>query len=34
MITNGESEFDQDVLVMANNFKMQYDQLLKVYNGS
>jgi hypothetical protein len=34
MITNGECEFDQDVLVMVNNFKMQYDQLLKVYNGS
>ncbi len=32
MIINGEGEFDQNVLMMGNNFKMKYDQLFKVYN--
>jgi hypothetical protein len=33
MIIDGESEFDQDVLMMGNKFRMKYDQLFKVYNG-
>ncbi len=33
MITDGESEFDQDILTFGNNFKTEYEQLLKTYNG-
>jgi hypothetical protein len=33
LIVDGESEFIQDVLTFANNFKTKYDQLLEVYNG-
>ncbi len=33
MIIDGEGEFDQDVLIMGNNFIMEYGQLFKVYNG-
>ncbi len=33
MIVNGKGEFDQDVLALGNNFKIQYEQLLKAYNG-
>jgi hypothetical protein len=32
MIINGEGEFDQDVLTMGNNFKLEYEQLLEAYN--
>ncbi len=33
MITNGKGEFDQDVLVFSNHFKIKYDQSLEAYNG-
>lgn len=32
MIIDGR-KFDQDVLAMGNNFKLEYEQLLKAYNG-
>jgi hypothetical protein len=32
MIINGEGDFDQDVLTMGNNFKLEYEQLLEAYN--
>jgi hypothetical protein len=32
MIINGEGEFDQDVLTMGSNFKLEYQQLLEPYN--
>ncbi len=32
MVTNGEKEFDQDVLTMGNNFRLEYEQLLEAYN--
>jgi hypothetical protein len=28
-----EGEFDQNVLALGNNFKIEYEQLLEVYNG-
>ncbi len=30
LIANGEGEFDQNVLVLGNNFKTKYKQLLEV----
>jgi len=33
LITNEKGEFDQDVLVFGNNFKIEYEQLLEAYNG-
>jgi len=33
LIVNGESEFDQNVLIFGNNFKIKYEQLIKTYNG-
>jgi hypothetical protein len=32
MIIIGEGEFDQDVLIMGNNFKLEYEELLEAYN--
>jgi hypothetical protein len=32
MIVDGR-KFDQDVLAMGNNFKIEYEQLLETYNG-
>ncbi len=32
-ITNGEGEFDKDVLTIGNNFKTKYEQLFEAYNG-
>jgi hypothetical protein len=34
LITNGKREYDQDVIIFGNNFKIQYEQLLEAYNGS
>jgi len=34
LIIDGEGEFDQDVFIFGNNFKMKYEQLLEAYNGS
>jgi len=34
LIANGEGEFDQDIIVLGNNFKIEYEQLLEAYNGS
>jgi hypothetical protein len=31
-IANGEGEFDQDVLILGNNFRTKYEQLLEAYN--
>jgi hypothetical protein len=33
LIANGKGEFDQNVLVLGNNFKIKYEQLLEAYNG-
>jgi hypothetical protein len=33
LIANGKSEFDQDVLILGNNFKLEYEQLLEAYSG-
>ncbi len=33
LITDGKGEFDQDVFVLGNNFKIKYEQLLEAYNG-
>ncbi len=32
LIVDGEGEFDQNVFVLGNNFRIEYDQLLKAYN--
>ncbi len=32
MIANGEGEFNQDVLVLGNQFKIEYDQLVEAKN--
>jgi len=32
VIVNGESEFDQDIFTLNNNFKKNYEQFLEVYN--
>ncbi len=34
MIVDGEGEFHQNILTLGNNFKIEYEQLLEVYNGS
>jgi hypothetical protein len=33
LIVNGEGEFDQDIIALGNNFKIEYEQLLETYNG-
>jgi hypothetical protein len=33
LIVDGEGEFDQNVLVLGNNFKIEYEQFLEAYNG-
>jgi hypothetical protein len=33
LIIDGKNEFDQDVLVLGNNFRIEYEQLLEAYNG-
>jgi len=33
LIVDGKGEFDQDVFALGNNFRIQYEQLLKAYNG-
>jgi hypothetical protein len=33
LIANGKAKFNQDVFVHGNNFKIEYEQLLEVYNG-
>ncbi len=33
LITIGKGEFDQDVFVLGNNFRINYEQLLEAYNG-
>ncbi len=33
LIPNGENEFDQDIIVLGNNFRTKYEQLLEAYNG-
>jgi hypothetical protein len=33
LIIDGECEFDQDVFAFGNNFRIEYDQLLELYNG-
>jgi hypothetical protein len=34
LITNGKGKFDQDVIIFGNNFKIEYEQFLEMYNGS
>jgi len=33
LTTDGQGEFDQDVIILDNNFKIEYEQLLELYNG-
>jgi len=33
LITHGEGEFDKNVFVLGNNFRIKYEQLLEAYNG-
>ncbi len=33
LIVDGKGEFDQDLLALRNNFKIQYEQLLEAYHG-
>ncbi len=33
LIVDGKGEFDQNVFVFGNNFKIDYEKLLKAYNG-
>jgi hypothetical protein len=33
LIADGKGEFDQDVIILGNNFKIEYEQLLEIYNG-
>ncbi len=33
LIAEEEGEFDQDVFILHNDFKIEYDQLLEAYNG-
>ncbi len=33
LIVDGEGEFDQDVLILGNNLRIKYEQLLESYNG-
>ncbi len=30
---HGKGEFNQDVFIMGNNFKIKYEQLLETYNA-
>jgi hypothetical protein len=32
LITYGKGEFDQNVLVLGNNFKIEFEQLLEAHN--
>jgi len=32
LIANGESEFNQYIFVIGNNFTLKYEQLLEAYN--
>jgi hypothetical protein len=32
LIEDEEHEFDQDILTFGNNFKIEYEQLLEMYN--
>jgi hypothetical protein len=34
LIPNGKGEFDYDVLVLSNNFRIKYDQMFEAYNGN
>jgi hypothetical protein len=34
MIVNGEGQFDQDVIVFGNQFRIEYNQLVKAKNSS
>jgi len=31
-IVDGEGEFDQNVFVLGNNFKIEYEQYFETYN--
>ncbi len=33
LIVEGKGEFNHNVLVLGNNFKIEYEQLLETYNG-
>jgi hypothetical protein len=33
-ITNGDGEFDENVLALINNFKTNDEELFEAYNGS
>jgi hypothetical protein len=33
LIIDGEHEFDQNVLTLGNNFRIEYEQFLEVSNG-
>jgi hypothetical protein len=32
LIVDGEGEFDQNIIVFGNNFRIQYEQLFEAYN--
>jgi len=34
LIADGKGEFDKDVFILGNNCKIEYEQLLEVYNGA
>jgi hypothetical protein len=34
LIADGKDEFNQNILVLGNNFRTKYDQLFEAYNGS
>jgi len=34
LIVDRKGEFDRNIIALGNNFKIEYEQLLKVYNGS
>ncbi len=33
MNANGYGKFKQNILIFGNNFKIEYEQLLEMYNG-
>jgi hypothetical protein len=33
LIVDGKGKFDQNVLLLGNNFKTKYGQLFETYNG-
>ncbi len=33
VFAHGESEFDQNILTIGNNFRTKYEQHLEAYNG-